>query len=65
MTTHHDLVGDAGQDADERDTEPIADRRPIHPEHREREQYDHNERNDDESAHIKGLSLYINAHDER
>src|SRR5262245_59841872 len=33
LLTHHELVGDGGQDADERDTEPIAERRPIHPEH--------------------------------
>src|SRR5215510_2709796 len=65
LLTHHELVGDAGQNPDERDTEPIAERRPIHPEHREREQNDHHEGNDDQAPHIEGLSLHLNAQDER
>ena len=38
LLTPYPIVDVARPDADERDTEPIAERRPIHAEHREREQ---------------------------
>jgi len=44
---HHDLISDSGQNPDERYADPIAQRCPVHPEHREGEQYDHDKRKDD------------------
>ena len=35
LLTRHEQVGNPGQDPNERDTEPIAQGRPVHPEHRE------------------------------
>ena len=47
--TYQHLVSDAGQDSDERDTDPVTERRTLHPEYREREQYDYDEGENDQS----------------
>jgi len=60
---HHQLIGHAGQYPDERNADPIAKRRSIHPEHREREKYNHKKGKADQSADIEGLPFDVNADD--
>src|SRR5262245_60788272 len=63
--TRYEQVRDTRKDPDEGDTEPVAYQRAVHPEHREREQSDHDEGQDDQSQHVEGTSLHVHADDER